>query len=213
MPSKSPSMSPTMMPTDEDYRQSTGLDYITEVSPNLALRVDTPEELMGASSDPTATSQEIAAEFVLYEDTLQIPARDPRFLERYALSVFYLINGGCGGDWIDTTNWMESGVDHCEWYGVVCDLQGRVTELNMEGNYVTGEMIMELSQMKQMSTLDLSNNRMEGEVSVDALNITSLFTLRLSNNAFQGDFPFDRLLVGSPLLSEYCTGYLFDCLY
>ncbi|KAL3785994.1 hypothetical protein ACHAWO_012192 [Cyclotella atomus] len=201
-PTGSPSSSPTPMPTDETYRGITGLEAMKAVSPNLALRVDTPEELIGASTDPSATPQEIAAEFLLYDDELQIPARDPRFIERYALAVFYYTNGGCAGDWIDTTNWMNPKRDHCQWYGVVCDLQGLVTELAMEGNYVTGEMIMELSQLKTMSTMDLSNNRMEGQVSLDALNISSLFTLRLSNNVFSGDFPFDRLLEGSPLLSN-----------
>lgn len=201
-PTGAPSASPTPMPTDESYRGITGLEAMKAASPNLALRVDAPEELIGASTDPTATPQEIAAEFVLYDDELQIPARDPRFIERYALAVFYYSNGGCAGDWIDTTRWMNPKKDHCEWYGVVCDLQGRVTELAMEGNYVTGKLLMEMSQMKEMSTLDLSNNRMEGQVSSDALNIPSLFTLRLSNNGFTGDFPFDRLLEGSPLLSK-----------
>ena len=201
-PTGSPSASPTLMPTDETYRTTYGLEIIAASSPPLALRVDTPEELIGASTDSTATPQEIAAEFVLYDDELSIPARDPRFLERYALSVFYYINGGCSGDWIDTTNWMDANKDHCEWYGVICDLQGRVTELAMAGNYVTGELIMELSQMKEMSTMDLSNNRMEGAVLLDALKIPTLYTLRLSNNNFSGDFPFDRLLEGSPILGK-----------
>lgn len=208
-PTKSPSTSPTLMPTDESYRGITGLEAIKAASPALALRVDTPEELIGASTDPTATPQEIAAEFVLYDDELQIPARDARFMERYALAVFYYSNGGCAGDWIDSTRWMNPKRDHCEWYGVVCDLQGRVTELTMGGNYVTGKLLMELSQMKEMSTLDLSNNRMEGQVSVDALSIPSLFTLRLSNNEFSGDFPFDRLLEGSPLLSKHIARIQF----
>lgn len=201
-PTGSPSASPTPMPTDESYRTTYGLEIITASSPPLALRVDTPDELIGASTDATATPQEIAAEFVLYDDELSIPAQDPRFLERYALSVFYYINGGCAGDWIDTTNWMDVQKDHCEWYGVVCDLQGRVTELAMAGNFVTGELIMELSQMKEMSTMDLSNNRMEGAVLLDALNIPTLYTLRLSNNNFSGDFPFDRLLEVSPILGK-----------
>jgi hypothetical protein len=214
-PTAAPSTSPTMMPTDLNYRATTGLEAMKAASPNLALRVDSPEELIGASSDPTATPQEIAAEFVLYDDELQIPARDPRFLERYALTVFYLANGGCAGDWIDTTNWMKPKVDHCEWYGVVCDLQGRITELAMEGNYVTGTLLMELSQIKEMSTMDLSNNLMDGAVSLEALNISSLFTLRLSNNQFSGDFPFDRLLEGSPLLSKCCheTSFLSIILF
>jgi hypothetical protein len=201
------------VPTTDSYRETTGLDMLKKAGPELALRVDSPEELIGASSDPNSTPQEIAAEFVLYDDTLQIPARDPRFLERYALTVFYFSNGGCSGDWIDSTNWMNKTMDHCEWYGVVCDLQGRVTELTMEGNYVTGKLLMEMSQLQEMSTLDLSNNRMDGTVSSEALNISSLFALRLGNNDFSGEFPFDKLLDGAPLLGEYFSShfmYLFS---
>ncbi|KAL3805353.1 hypothetical protein HJC23_009060 [Cyclotella cryptica] len=201
-PTNSPSLSPTPMPTNDSYRVTTGLDVLRNAGPALALRVNSPEELVGASSDPNATPQEIAAEFVLYDDRLQIPARDPRFVERYALVVFYYSNGGCSGDWIDSTNWMTETMDHCQWYGVVCDLQGRVTELAMEGNYVTGNLLMELSQLQEMSTLDLSNNRMDGTVPLEALNISSLFSLRLGNNEFSGDFPFDKLLDGAPLLNN-----------
>lgn len=199
-PTDPPSTSPTPVPTNDNYRETTGLDVLKMAGPELALRVDSPEELIGASSDPNSTPQEIAAEFVLYDDTLQIPARDPRFLERYALAVFYFSNGGCSGDWIDNTNWMNKTMDHCEWYGVVCDLRGRVTELAMEGNYITGKLLMEMSQLQEMSTLDLSNNRMDGTVSIKALNISSLFSLRLGNNDFSGEFPFDKLLDGAPLL-------------
>ena len=201
-PTASPSTSPTPLPTDGSYRAIQGLEAMKASSPNLAFRVDAPEELIGSSDDPTATPQEMAGEFVLYDDNLQIPVRDARFLERYALAVFYYSNGGCAGDWFKTTNWLKVNQDHCKWYGVVCDLQGRVTELAMEGNYVTGQLIQELSQVKELSTLDLSNNRMGGQVSANALNITSLFTLRLNNNQFTGDMPLDTLLKGSPQLSK-----------
>jgi hypothetical protein len=203
-PTASPSVSPTPVPTDSEYRGETGLELMMTASPKLTLRVQTPEELVGAKSNPNSTPQEIAAEFVMFDDELQIPAQDPRFIERYALAVFYYSNGGCSGDWITTTNWMRKAQDHCgNWYGVTCDLQGRVTELAMGENYITGKIPIEFGQFQELSTLDLSNNRMGGTIPPEALAMSSLFTLRLMNNDFSGEFPFVELIQKAPLLSKF----------
>lgn len=154
-PTASPSNLPTPMPTNESFRKASGLNVLRNAGPALALSVETPEELIGASSHSKSTPEETATEFVLYDDNLQIAARDLRFVEWYALAVFYFSNGGCSGDWIDSTNRMNQTMDHCQWYSLVCDLQGCVTELAMQANYVTGKLPMELSQLHEMSTLDL----------------------------------------------------------
>lgn len=203
-PSRSPSASPTMAPTDDTYREAHGLELMIGSSPRLTLP-QVPEALRGSKADADATPQELAAEFVLYDDPLEIPARDPRFLERYALAVFYFQNGGCSGDWMVRSNWLTDG-DHCNatrgWHGVTCDLQRRVIELNLAENGVTGKVPVEFAGLLELSTLDLSNNALEGTVPAAALSMRNLYTIQLNNNLLTGEFPFEEVREGANILGE-----------
>jgi len=130
-------------------------------------------------------------------------ARDPRFAERYALATLYYQNGGCARDWIEGAATWLTGEDHCgNWYGVSCDLQRRVTELNLARNYVTGQIPVELGQMLELSTLDLSNNAMSGAIPARALTMSKMYTIALSNNDFEGEFPFDEVKAGAVILDN-----------
>mmetsp|Transcript_31569 Transcript_31569/g.66046 ORF Transcript_31569/g.66046 Transcript_31569/m.66046 type:complete len:559 (+) Transcript_31569:165-1841(+) len=196
-PTDVPTVSPTNSPTTSTNRETRGLELMTDASPVLSLP-STPEELRGAKSNPDSTPQEIAGEFVLYDDELRIPAEDPRFIERYALSVLYLSNGGCAEEWIDSTNWMSPSLDHCDnWFGVKCTLQGRVEEIILKQNFVSGKVPIELSQFGELRALDLSGNAMTGEVPGDLGGLYKLFSLQLQNNMLTGEFPFDELREGA----------------
>jgi len=189
-PSAAPSAAPTLEPTTVDHREPAGLEAMRGASPKLTLP-QTAEELIGAKERSASTPQELAAEYVLYDDPMELAVRDPRFLERYALVVFYFQNGGCSGDWIKDTNWMEGG-DHCDgWFGIVCTAKGRVQEIGLSANYVTGKIPLEFGVMDELSTLDLSNNALEGEVPAKALQMSQLYSIQLNNNMLVGDFPFE----------------------
>lgn len=191
-----------MVPTDLEYREAHGLELMQAASPKLTLP-QSPEELQGAKTREDSTPQELAGEFVLYDDPLDLPAREPQFMERYALAVLYYQNGGCSGDWVSATSWM-TGTDHCEgkWHGVVCDLRGRVIEVNLSRNYVTGKIPVELSALGELGTLDLSNNAMVGAVPAAALSMPKMYTIQLNNNGFEGEFPFEEVKQGAEILDN-----------
>lgn len=198
-PTVSPSVTPTFEPTVAGYRLTTGLSMMKKISPSLALP-NNPEALRGAKSRSGSTPQMLAAEFILYDDAQNLSVRDPTFIERYALAVFYYANGGCSGDWITRTNWMDpvNATDHCQkWHGVFCSLQGRVTEVKMNGNYVTWKLPQEFQVFTELSTLEVSKNRMVGELPSEAMSMPKLFTLLLDNNDFEGVFPFDAVKQGA----------------
>jgi len=215
-PTSSPSTSPTLAPTDEDYRAETALQMMLDISPKLSLPLEDPTQLIGASTNPLSTPQEIAAEFVIYNDPLDITTRDERFLERYAIIVYYYQNGGCNNDWITSTNWMTFNdpqdnttdyANHCSnqdnnWYGIVCDLKGRIIEINMSKNYVTGKIPMEFNALKELSTLDLSNNALTGSVPSEALSMKSMYTIQLNNNKLSGTFPFEQVKTEDSILDN-----------
>jgi hypothetical protein len=190
-----------MAPTDVAYREEHGLELMQAASPKLTLP-PTAEELRGAKNRGDSTPQELAGEFVLYDDPMDLAARDPRFMERYALAVFYYQNGGCSGDWVNNAKWLSTN-DHCEgWHGVVCDLKGRVIEMNMGRNYITGKIPVEFSALEELSTLDLSNNAMVGTVPAAALSMPKMYTISLNNNKFEGDFPFQEVKQGATILDN-----------
>ncbi|KAL3815614.1 hypothetical protein ACHAXA_007146 [Cyclostephanos tholiformis] len=200
-PTSVPTSPPTLAPTGPDYREEEGLELMRNASAKLSLPA-TPDVLVGSGSDPKSTPQAMAAEFVLYDDPLLLPSRDPRFLERYALAVMYYINGGCSGFWIEDANWM-GGSDHCDgWYGVTCDLKGRVVELNLSSNRVTGTLPIELGQLAELSVLDLSNNALTGTIPPEALSMAKLYTIQLNNNLLQGEFPFQEVKEGATILGN-----------
>jgi len=207
-PTLSPSMTPTFEPTVAGYRLSAGLSMMKKISLTISLP-NTPEALKGAKTKVNSTPQMLAAEFILYDDAQKISVRDPAFLERYALAVFYYANGGCSGDWITRTNWMDrtNATNHCgmadgtgKWHGVFCNLQGRVTEIKMSGNYVTWKLPKEFVAFTELSTLEVSDNLMVGELPLEAISMPKLFTLLLNNNNFEGVFPFDEVKQGAPSL-------------
>ncbi|KAL7540341.1 hypothetical protein ACHAXR_011800, partial [Thalassiosira sp. AJA248-18] len=200
-PTMSPSTSPTMNPTDVEYREYTGLELMDAASPKLTLP-QTPEELVGAKTREDSTPQELAAEFVLYDDPQELPARDPRFMERYALAVFYYQNGGCVGDWITKSNWLTGDHCHDNWHGIVCDLKNRTIAVNLSKNFITGKIPIEFAQLMELSTLDLSNNAMVGPVPAEALSLRNMFTIQLNNNKLTGEFPFQEVKEGAIILDN-----------
>jgi hypothetical protein len=200
-PTLSPSVQPTFAPTLAGYRLTTGFSMMKQISPTIALP-NNPEALIGAKNRAGSTPQMLAAEFILYDDAQMLSVRDPAFLERYALAVFFYANGGCSGDWMTSTNWMDpvNATYHCgeaggsgRWHGVFCNLQGRVTEIKMNQNYVTWKLPKEFVVFEELSTLEVSDNRMFGELPIEAITMPKLFTLILSNNDFEGVFPFDEV--------------------
>ena len=68
-----------------------------------------------------------------------------------------LYNSTGGSNWADNTNWL-SQASLGLWYGVTTDADGKVTELNLSDNNLSGSLPSSLSKLKDLTTLDLSDN-------------------------------------------------------
>ena len=197
-----PTNPPTMSPTGIDFRTEFGFKLLRNTSNKLSLPT-TVDILVGAKSNPESTPQMLAAEYVLFDDPLLLDVRDTRFLERYALIVFYYQNGGCAGHWLSSTNWMTN-TDHCDgkWYGIVCDLTNHVIEIQLSKNYITGRIPIELQNLVSIIALDLSNNALTGVVPYEAVSTNTTYTIQLNNNLLSGEFPFEEIRSRSPILGN-----------
>ncbi|XP_038980297.1 probable LRR receptor-like serine/threonine-protein kinase IRK [Phoenix dactylifera] len=89
-------------------------------------------------------------------------------------------------------SWNEDDDDPCHWLGVKCDPKtNRVTELSLDGFFLSGKIGRGLLQLQSLRTLSLSKNNFSGTLSSDLLRLESLRNLDLSENKLSGPIPDD----------------------
>ncbi len=75
--------------------------------------------------------------------------------DRYVLVTLY--NATDGPNWANNTNWL-SDKPISQWHGIRTDSNGRVTDLNLESNRLSGEIPSELGSLPNLTSLWLGNN-------------------------------------------------------
>ena len=104
--------------------------------------------------------------------------------ERAALVALY--NAANGPNWTRNDNWL-SDATLAAWYGVTTDAGGRVTELRLPNNGLSGP-ILDLSALTNLTTLVLESNQLRGPVP-DLSPLTNLTSLDLGHNQLSGSIP------------------------
>ena len=92
-----------------------------------------------------------------------------------------------GPNWNNNTNWL-SDAPLGEWYGVTTDA-GRVTELILSQNQLSGEVPPELGRLTDLGWLSLWGNQLQGEIPPEIGNLDNVHTLSLWANQFRGSIP------------------------
>ena len=113
--------------------------------------------------------------------------------DRAALVALYNATGGA--NWTFNTNWLGDE-PLSEWRGVTTNDDGRVTELDLRNNQLTGEIPAELSQLAQLESLALGSNQLTGEIPVELSQLPQLETLNLSSNQLKGEIPVELAQLG-----------------
>ncbi len=91
-------------------------------------------------------------------------------------------------NWLSSDNWLsEAPLD--EWYGVTIDGSGRVIELNLSENELSGEIPPELGSLSNLQHLFLFRNELSGEIPPELGNLANLEGLYLSDNQLSGEIP------------------------
>ena len=160
-PTPEPTAAPTVTPTDTPAP--------TPTAAPTADATDTP------TPEPTATPTAAPT------DT---PA--PTADDRAALAALYEATDGA--NWDSNANWL-SDRPIGEWYGVIADLSGRVTELSLNFNQLSGEIPAELGNLANLELLELEGNRLTGEIPAELGNLANLRYLDLWQNQLSGEIP------------------------
>ena len=110
----------------------------------------------------------------------------PAAVDRAALVALYEATDGA--NWTSNDNWL-SNRPIGEWYGVTTDRSGRVTELSLEINQLSGEIPAELGNLVNLELLSLSVNQLSGEIPAALGNLSNLEFLILAENRLSGEIP------------------------
>ena len=103
--------------------------------------------------------------------------------DRLALEAIY--NSTDGDNWLANDNWLTDA-PLAEWHGVTVDADGRVFELDLEENLLSGRLSPELGSLTNLARLDLSYNKLSGGIPPQLGNLANLTSLDLSSGRRAG---------------------------
>ena len=108
--------------------------------------------------------------------------------DRATLEAFYDATGG--SEWRTSTNW-KTGVPLRDWYGVTTDADGRVIELALYHNGLTGSIPLELGSLSSLRSLGLGQNELSGFIPPELGRLRNLQLLLLPDNGLIGQTPME----------------------
>ena len=95
-----------------------------------------------------------------------------------------------GENWANNTNWLTERPVR-EWHGVTSDASGRVVELILGLNELTGAIPKELGGLSNLQRLELVNNKLTGEMPPELGSLGNLEILLLGFNQLTGEIPME----------------------
>ena len=108
--------------------------------------------------------------------------------DREALEALY--HATDGANWRTNFNWLIDA-PLSEWYGVTTDPSGRVIEVFLTENRLSGEIPPELASLSDLRRLGLSGNQLSGEIPPELASLVNLKVLDLSDNQLSGEIPLE----------------------
>jgi len=112
-------------------------------------------------------------------------------------------NASNGDEWHYNTNWMSDD-PVCEWYGLDCNNDYDVIEIDMHDNNLQGSIPSDLGLLNNLEYLRLSYNSLTGSIPSELGLLFNLYWLYLDRNSLTGFIPSElRLLANLEYLHLY----------
>jgi hypothetical protein len=125
------------------------------------------------------------------EDSMEL------WVERHCL-VDFLIDTN-GGSWSNSLNpWMGTGVTACSWFGVTCDGNERVTEINL-GTSAADTRMTFFADLTSCSFNHTENNNLSGTISLHFPSLQNLKKFEICKCCCCWHLPFQTKCLFTPL--------------
>ena len=98
------------------------------------------------------------------------------------LRVLYRTTGGSFDNWTNSSGWL-SDTALSEWHGVETDTIGRVTDLDLSENGLSGQLPDSLGELSVLANLDLSDNALSGSLPDSLGKLSALMKLDVAGNS------------------------------
>ncbi len=144
--------------------------------------VFSPDGSLLASVAITGVELWDASEWTGVSPVTSVPAHP----DSVALAALY--NATNGANWQGKTNWLSSR-PMGEWKGVSTNSLGRVNDLTLSGNRLSGTIPAELGNLAFLSSLYLYTNQLSGEIPSEMGDLSNLRYLELNHNQLSGQIP------------------------
>lgn len=127
--------------------------------------------------------------------------------EKSALTALY--NATNGDSWTNKENW-RSDKPVGEWYGITTDTDGRVVDIDLSNNNLSGYIPDEIGEFSRLTRLNLNkaedtDGAIGGPLPNSICNLTSLKYLYISNHNIEGEIP-ENIGNLTNLISLHLTG-------
>ena len=150
--------------------------YLSEDTIFHAFRSNAPREVMEAFEVAYRRYHGGASVDAVLEDSPDLP------------SLAALYEKTNGERWLKNDSWMtESPLG--TWQGVITSPDGRVWEVNLDENSLTGQIPAELGSLSYLQNLFLARNSLTGEIPASLGNLSELRWLNIGGNQLSGEIP------------------------
>ncbi|XP_074576357.1 LRR receptor kinase BAK1-like [Curcuma longa] len=86
-------------------------------------------------------------------------------------------------------SWDPTLVNPCTWFHVTCNNDNSVIRVDLGNAQLSGTLVPQLGQLKNLQYLELYSNNISGMIPSDLGNLTNLVSLDLYLNSFAGEIP------------------------
>ncbi|KAL5753734.1 hypothetical protein ACOSP7_021954 [Xanthoceras sorbifolium] len=86
-------------------------------------------------------------------------------------------------------SWDPTLVNPCTWFHVTCNNENSVIRVDLGNAALSGQLVAELGQLKNLQYLELYSNNISGQIPGAIGNLTNLVSLDLYLNSFDGPIP------------------------
>ena len=93
-----------------------------------------------------------------------------------------------GANWTSKGKWL-SYAPFGDWHGIETNDDGRVSELDLHDNQLSGTIPSELGNLANLTALWLNNNQLSGTIPSELGNLANLNHLTFNNNQLSGAIP------------------------